>query len=151
MWWFETIQQVRGGRRRHWPNVLLAGLFVLASAAPPLAAVLPRDPLVIAAGRSESGPTIWFPLAYALSGLPVEPARPARNPLAQFEAQQAHGSRLGVLAWVDPALLVHAALWLGPLSLASLLLRTPGLRASGVEPSLPDPPPRSRIAPACMA
>jgi hypothetical protein len=145
------MHHIHGGVWRHWPNVLLAGLFTLASAVPPLAVLLPRDPLVIAAGRPEPGPTVWFPLAYALSGLPAAPAGPAPNPLAQSELQQARRCCLGALVWVDPALPVRLALWLGPLVLACLLLKAPDLRPSGVEPSLPDPPPRPRTVPACAA
>ncbi len=132
--------------------LLLAALFVLASVIPPLLVLLPRDPLAAlsgppAGGHAASGPTIWFPLAYALTGLPDARAHPARSLAAALNllGQPGYGP---MLARTVPALPARAARWPEPLSCVNEVSGAPALRPDAAEPSLPDPPPRPARFPA---
>ena len=129
---------------RHSACALLSMLFVLGSASPQFQALLPREPAAYAAtpARAHPQPVMWFPLAYALSGLPETGWTPGQGPQVQGQAPAGEDAYVAPLRWTDPALPVASFVWWALLALLTWIRRYRGWRPRA--PDLPalDPPPR---------
>lgn len=145
----DTARDLAPAGRQQRLSLLLAVLYVLANVFPALHVLLPGDPASIVAGALPAapaeGPTMWFPLAYALSGLPSGPAAPAPRTATQLH----HRERVApLLAQIVPALTTRPERCLDAPAHAGRLLRLPGPRPGMPALSIPDPPPRPPQVPA---
>jgi hypothetical protein len=147
---YDILHDSAPNGRQQWLSLLLATLYVLANVFPSLHVLLPGDPTSIVAGapspaRPAAGPSIWFPLAYALSGFPTGPAPTASHPVTQLHHREGVAP---FLAWIIPALPARAGRWSHPPAGARRSLHLAGPCLAPSDLSLPDPPPRLPQAPA---